>query len=67
VGTIVVFFKCGKSLLLVFRINEKELNVDGALSTLLKLAVDIGATSIKPSFEIGFDRSSVWIVESTQP
>jgi len=62
-----VFFKCGKSLLLVFRINEKELNVDGALSTLLKLAVDIGATCIKPSFEIGFDRCGIRVVQCAQP
>lgn len=67
VSAIVVFFEGCKSLLLILWIDEEELDMDSALSTLLKLAVDIGATCVKPSFEIGFDRSSVWVVQSAQP
>lgn len=67
VSVIVVFFKSSESLLLVLWINEEKLYMYSTLSTLLKLAVDVGATCVKPSFKIGFDRRSIGIVKSTQP
>jgi len=53
--TTFVVFRQGTHALARLREVEEELDVDSALSTLLKLAVDIGGTCVIPSFEISFD------------
>jgi len=41
---------------------EEILNMNGAISTFLELAIDIGSSSVEPSLEILFDVSGVRIV-----